>query len=68
MTQVLYVVLGVVAGICGGMFGIGGGAILIPACIYIWPYSTSGTGYDSGYFGSTNRLACSNALLSEREC
>ena len=35
MTQVLYVVLGVVAGICGGMFGIGGGAILIPALVFI---------------------------------
>ena len=36
MTQVLYVVLGVVAGICGGMFGIGGGAILIPALVFIF--------------------------------
>jgi uncharacterized membrane protein YfcA len=36
MTHVLYVVLGVVAGICGGMFGIGGGAILIPALVFIF--------------------------------
>ena len=36
MTQVLYVVLGVVAGIFGGMFGIGGGAILIPALVFIF--------------------------------
>ena len=28
MTQILYVVLGVVAGVCGGMFGIGGGAVI----------------------------------------
>ena len=33
MTQMLYVILGVVAGICGGMFGIGGGVILIPALV-----------------------------------
>ena len=36
MTQLLYVVLGVVAGICGGMFGIGGGVILIPALVFIF--------------------------------
>ena len=36
MTQILYVVLGVVAGILGGMFGIGGGAIIIPALVFIF--------------------------------
>ena len=36
MTQVLYVILGVVAGICGGMFGIGGGAIIIPALVFMF--------------------------------
>ena len=36
MTQVLYVILGVVAGICGGMFGIGGGVILIPALVFLF--------------------------------
>ncbi len=35
MNAVLYVILGIIAGICGGMFGIGGGTILIPALVYI---------------------------------
>ena len=36
MSQFLYVILGVVAGIFGGMFGIGGGTILIPALVYLF--------------------------------
>jgi len=36
MTQILYVTLGLVAGIFGGMFGIGGGAILIPALVFFF--------------------------------
>ena len=35
MNQILYIILGLIAGICGGMFGIGGGTILIPALVYI---------------------------------
>jgi uncharacterized protein len=36
MTQLTYVLLGLAAGIAGGMFGIGGGIILIPALVYIF--------------------------------
>lgn len=36
MNQVLYIALGLVAGILGGMFGIGGGTILIPAMVYLF--------------------------------
>jgi len=36
MNHLLYVVVGLAAGICGGMFGIGGGTILIPALVYIF--------------------------------
>lgn len=36
MSQVLYIILGIVAGIFGGMFGIGGGTILIPALVYLF--------------------------------
>ena len=35
MNQLLYVILGLVAGVFGGMFGIGGGTILIPALVYL---------------------------------
>lgn len=35
MNQIFYVALGLVAGIFGGMFGIGGGTILIPAMVYL---------------------------------
>jgi uncharacterized membrane protein YfcA len=36
MSHILYIILGLVAGICGGMFGIGGGIILIPALVYLF--------------------------------
>ena len=36
MNQVMYIVLGLVAGICAGMFGIGGGTVLIPALVYLF--------------------------------
>lgn len=35
MHYALYVILGLVAGIFSGMFGIGGGTILIPALVFI---------------------------------
>ena len=36
MNAVLYIILGIVTGIFGGMFGIGGGTILIPALVYLF--------------------------------
>ncbi len=36
MNQLLYIGLGLVAGIFGGAFGIGGGTILIPALVYLF--------------------------------
>ena len=36
MNQAMYIILGLVAGIFGGMFGIGGGTILIPALVYLF--------------------------------
>lgn len=35
MNFMLYIILGAVAGIFSGMFGIGGGTILIPALVYL---------------------------------
>ena len=36
MNQILYIILGLVAGIFGGMFGIGGATILIPALVFLF--------------------------------
>ncbi len=36
MNYFLYVALGMVAGILAGLFGIGGGVILIPALVYLF--------------------------------
>jgi len=36
MSNILYVILGVVAGVLSGMLGIGGGVILIPALVFIF--------------------------------
>lgn len=36
MIQMAYIVLGLVAGICGGVFGIGGGAVLVPALVFLF--------------------------------
>ncbi|MEW6075584.1 MAG: TSUP family transporter [Candidatus Omnitrophota bacterium] len=35
MSSLLYILLGLVAGVFGGMFGIGGGSILIPALVFV---------------------------------
>lgn len=35
MTNILYIFLGLVAGISGGVFGIGGATILIPGLVYL---------------------------------
>jgi uncharacterized protein len=39
MNHVLFIILGLIAGILGGMFGIGGGAILIPALVFFFGLS-----------------------------
>jgi uncharacterized membrane protein YfcA len=39
MNMVLYTLLGVVAGILAGIFGIGGGIILIPALVFLFGLS-----------------------------
>lgn len=36
MNQVLYIILGVAAGLLSGMLGIGGGIVLIPALVFIF--------------------------------
>ena len=39
MNSLLYILLGLVAGIFGGMFGLGGGIVIIPALVYILGFS-----------------------------
>ena len=39
MIYLAYILLGLIAGIFGGMFGIGGGTILIPAMVYLFKFS-----------------------------
>ena len=36
MVQLLYIGLGLLAGVFGGMFGLGGGIIVIPALVYLF--------------------------------
>jgi hypothetical protein len=36
MVQILYIILGVAAGLLSGILGIGGGVVLIPALIFIF--------------------------------
>jgi len=39
MSQLSYIILGLVAGIFGGMFGLGGGLIIIPALVYLFGFT-----------------------------
>ncbi len=36
MNQLLYILLGLIAGVLSGVFGIGGGVILIPVLVYLF--------------------------------
>jgi uncharacterized membrane protein YfcA len=36
MPQLSYIFLGLIAGVFGGMFGIGGGSVMIPAMVYLF--------------------------------
>jgi uncharacterized protein len=35
MQSVIFVGIGLIAGICGGMFGLGGGSVMIPALVFL---------------------------------
>lgn len=35
MSQIIYVALGLIAGICSGIFGIGGATIMIPVLVFL---------------------------------
>jgi uncharacterized protein len=39
MSQLLFVLLGLIAGIFGGIMGLGGGIIIIPALVYLFGFS-----------------------------
>ena len=39
MQNAVYILLGLVAGIFGGMFGLGGGVVIIPALVYLCAFT-----------------------------
>ena len=39
MSIILYILLGLLTGVFGGMFGLGGGTIVIPALIFLFGFS-----------------------------
>jgi uncharacterized protein len=39
MNNLLYIVIGLVAGIAGGAFGVGGATIMIPALVFLFGFS-----------------------------
>src|SRR5690349_16911999 len=39
MTILLAILIGLVGGVCGGLFGIGGGVIVVPALVFLMGYS-----------------------------
>lgn len=39
MNIILFIVIGIIAGILSGMFGIGGGVIIVPALMYLCGFS-----------------------------
>jgi len=39
MSQLLFILLGLAAGIFGGVLGLGGGVIIIPALVYLFGFS-----------------------------
>jgi uncharacterized protein len=39
MTEILFVVLGVIAGLLAGIVGVGGGIIIVPALVYLFQFS-----------------------------
>ena len=64
MNQALYILLGLVAGIFGGMFGIGGGDNTYSCLgIPIWTNSTSGAGHNLSHYDTAYRAFSSTALL-----
>lgn len=40
MTSVLLIVIGLAAGVLAGLFGIGGGIVIVPALVYLARFST----------------------------
>ncbi|MGZ3595568.1 MAG: TSUP family transporter [Syntrophales bacterium] len=65
MLAASYILLGLVAGILGGLIGIGGGTIIVPALVLFFGMSQHLPGDNPGPTGPADRHTCCVAILQK---
>jgi uncharacterized membrane protein YfcA len=65
----LLLLLGLIAGVLGGLFGLGGGIIVVPAPgPFVWVFATPGPRHNTGYVASANWNSRCLDILPARIC